>query len=72
MRPRHKYIYRGPVDVFDSSSYTETRLTDMWSGETMAATEAKARSNLAYQYKKETNRHVRAMITLPGHVTKVS
>ena len=62
----HKYIYTGPVMEFD-------RLIDnSWYGETIAPTESKAKSNLAYQFKKEHNRAARAKITLPGDVTLVN
>ena len=41
------YSYRGPVMVFDKC------VEHYWTGETTASSEKKARSNLAYQYKKE-------------------
>lgn len=54
------YSYNGPVFEFD-------RIVDnRWRGQTVAATEARARSNLAYQYKRETGRAPRSKITLPG------
>lgn len=41
------YWYKGPVVVFDKLS------SNMWSGMTVAPSEKKARSNLAYQYRQE-------------------
>lgn len=66
MQEYHKYFYEGPVMEFD-------RLIDNhWCGETMAPTESKAKSNLAYQFKKEHNRTARAKITLPGDVEVIN
>lgn len=59
-----KYIYDGPVKSFDRSIATS------WHGETIASSEAKARSNLAYQYKKEKGLSATVKITLPGALTK--
>ena len=56
------YSYRGPVFEFDKL------ISDRWCGQTYAVSEAKARSNLAYQFKKETGRVPRTKITLPGKV----
>lgn len=44
-----KYFYSGPVMEFN------TLLADIWEGETTAPSEKKARSNLAYQFKKAKN-----------------
>lgn len=57
-----KYIYEGPVMEFDKL------LTNRWKGETVADSERKARSNLAYQFKKNNNRIAAAKITLPGEL----
>lgn len=56
------YSYYGPVLEFDRI------VANRWSGETYATSEAKARSNLAYQFKKETGRVPRTKITLPGKI----
>ena len=61
----HKYIYEGPVKEFD------TIVSQHWTGETMAPSEKKARINLAYQYKKKTNRIPATKITLPGKIKMV-
>lgn len=61
-----KYIYEGPVMEFN------TCLVDRWKAETMAASETKARSNLAYQFKKKNHKLPGAKITLPGKLIKVS
>lgn len=44
-----KYVYDGPVFFFG-------RFIGNWHGETMAESEAKAKSNLMYQYKKQNNK----------------
>ena len=61
----HKYVYDGPVMAFG------TLLADHWKGETMASSESKARSNLAYQFKRKNNRIAGARITLPGKIKMV-
>lgn len=64
--PYHKYTYDGPVLEFDKC------VADHWKGETMALTERKAKSNLAYQYKKQNNRNAGVKVTLPGKIKMVS
>ena len=54
------YSYTGPVEEFGKC------INNKWSGTTVAPTPQKAKSNLAYQYKKEFNKSPRANITLPG------
>ena len=44
-----KYFYEGPVLLFDKL------VAEHWKGETIAPSESKARTNLAYQYKKNNN-----------------
>lgn len=62
----HKYKYEGPVMVFGVC------VANHWKGETAAVSEAKARSNLAYQFKKQCNRVASASsVTLPGEVKMV-
>ena len=56
------YSYNGPVLEFD-------RIVDnRWQAQTYAPSEAKARSNLIYQFKKMTGRVPRTKITLPGKI----
>ena len=55
-----KYFYDGPVMEFN------TCIADHWKGETFAPSETKARSNLAYQFKKRNNRTANTKISLPG------
>ena len=56
------YTYDGPVYEFD-------RIVDNnWHGQTYAPSEAKARTNLAYQFKRNTGRVPRTKITLPGKI----
>jgi len=61
----NKYIYNGPVMKFDIC------VADNWEASTYAANEKKARSNLAYQYKKKNNLMPSAKIILPGEITMV-
>ena len=56
------YTYCGPVLEFDRI------IANRWQGQTYAATEAKARSNLAYQFKRDNGRVPRSKITLPGKI----
>ena len=59
------YSYDGPVYSF------QTMLTDRWHGETRAVSKQKAKSNLAYQYKKQNHLLAGADIRLPGIVKEV-
>ena len=56
------YSYNGPVLEFDRC------IVNRWKGQTYAASESKARSNLAFQFKRETGRLPRTKITLPGKI----
>ncbi len=56
------YSYDGPVMEFDRC------ITDRWRGQTYAASEAKARVNLAFQFKRDNGRVPRTNITLPGKI----
>lgn len=60
----NKYIYEGPVMIFDRF------VTKDWSGETIAVTEKKARSNLIYQYKKQNNLVPSSRVKLTGKLIK--
>ncbi len=60
-----RYTYEGPVMEFN------ILVADHWKGETVAPSEQKARSNLAYQYKKKNNRIPSTKVTLPGKLTMV-
>ena len=62
----HKYVYEGPVLLFD------TVVASIWSGETMAPTAKKAKSNLSYQFKKQNNRLPGTRVTLPGEIKMVN
>lgn len=53
-----KYQYDGPVMRFDDC------VQHRWKATTVASTEAKARSNLTYRYKKENGLMSNAKITL--------
>ena len=54
------YSYDGPVLEFDRI------VANHWKGQTYAVSEAKARINLAFQFKRDTGRVPRSKITLPG------
>lgn len=56
------YVYDGPVLEFDKI------IANCWHGETRATSEAKARTNLAYQFKMEYGRVPRSKIALPGKI----
>lgn len=56
------YSYNGPVLEFDRC------IANRWKGQTYATGESKARSNLAFQFKRETGRLPRTKITLPGKI----
>lgn len=60
-----QYTYKGPVMEFDRC------IAHIWEASTFAVSEAKARSNLIYRFKKSTNRLPNAKITLPGKVMLV-
>lgn len=62
----NRYTYDGPVMEF------ETCVASRWHGSTYAASEKKAKSNLAYQFKKNNNYISGARITLPGKVKVVN
>ena len=54
------YAYSGPVELYG-------KVIDYhWEAETHATTSRKAKSNLAYRYKKEHGYAEKVVITLPG------
>lgn len=55
-----QYQYDGPVMYFDNC------VQSRWKATTAAVSEARAKSNLAYRYKKENGLMPNAKITLPG------
>ena len=54
------YSYEGPVLEFDRI------VANHWNASTLAESEAKARNNLAYQFKQQFGRVPRSKITVPG------
>ena len=60
-----RYSYDGPVMEF------ERCITSRWKASTCAPSESKARSNLAYRFKKENNRIPGAKISLPGKLSLI-
>ena len=65
MQENSKYFYDGPVMVFDKIH------TNRWKGETKAPSENKARTNLAYQFKKQHDLASNAMVKLPGCIKRI-
>ena len=61
----NQYDYEGPVMEFDRC------ISNNWKGTTFAPTEKKAKSNLAYQYKKKHGKIASTKISLPGKVRLV-
>lgn len=57
-----EYQYDGPVMRFEDC------VQHRWKASTYAPSETKAKSNLAYRYKKENGLAANAKITLPGKV----
>ena len=61
----NKYYYNGPVMEFNRI------IAEHWKSSTVAESEKKARSNLAYQFKMENGKMPRSMITIPGKLNIV-
>lgn len=61
----YRYVFDGQV------SESGHLITNHWHGETWANSEEKARTNLAYQFKRSSNRPAVAKITLHGNVKRV-
>lgn len=61
----YKFIYDGPVKIFDRC------VADHWKAETMAESESKARTNMSYQYKKSHNLSAATKVSLTGNITKI-
>lgn len=66
MQEMHRYVYEGPVMEFNRC------IADHWKGETLAVSEGKAKSNLAYQFKKNNNRIAGTNVTLPGKIKRLN
>ncbi len=61
----NRYRYSGPVTEFNRC------IALNWKAETVASSEKKARSNLAYRFKKENNRTPSSNIRLTGKLELV-
>lgn len=57
-----KYTYTGPVMQFNKC------IVSNWTDVTYAVSEAKARNNFAYRFKKQNNLVASASVTLPGRI----
>lgn len=57
-----RYSYDGPVMEFDMVTINH------WKASTLAPSEKKARSNLAYQYKKQYKKSPGSSVKLPGKI----
>ena len=62
----NKYVYDGQVSEYGRL------IQQNWHGETWANSESKAKTNLAFQFKKATGRPSMAKITLNGQIRQVS
>ena len=62
----YQYSYEGPVKEFD------TTINPRWKATTYAPSEAKARSNLTYQYKKTHNKSSDSKIKLTGKIVRLA
>ena len=60
------FCYCGSVKEFDSV------VSSNWKGITKAVSEKEARSNLAYQYKRQHGKSLSCKITLPGDLVNVN
>lgn len=56
------YVYKGSVKNFDTVVQRD------WEGRTMATTEKRARTNLAFQWKRQHGRSPNYNVTLPGEI----
>lgn len=59
------YAYEGPVMQYDKC------VAHVWKAETTAPSEAKARSNFIFRYKKENGLVVRTNVSLPGKIRQI-
>lgn len=64
MKSKSIYSYCGTVTSFGNI------LSNRWIGHTCAESEEKARSNLAFQFKKQTGLVLAVPISLPGRVER--
>lgn len=62
---KHRYRYQGPVLAFDRL------IINNWSGETIATSEKKAKSNLCYKFKKYANLANNTRVSLPGKIKEL-
>ena len=60
------YEYNGSVMVYDRC------VESFWKARTMAVSEAAARRNLAFQYKKQTGRTATVPVNLPDKLKLIS
>ena len=60
-----RFLYSGPVCEFGKC------ISSKWEGQTTAPSAEKARSNLIFQFKKQTGRAPTSKITLPGTLIAV-
>lgn len=65
MEGYYKYEYDGPVYEFDTCT------VGRWQASTIAVSEDKARSNIAFQYKRYFEKPIRTPIKLPGTLKRI-
>lgn len=61
----YKWRYDGPVMEFN------TCVCNRWTGETVATSEARAKSNLVFQFKKQNNKCARTVVSMPGKLIRI-
>lgn len=62
MNSKKRYIYDGPVEMFDKC------IDQRWIAETYAVSEKKALSHLKYRYKRDHDLVANTRINLPGKI----
>lgn len=63
---KHIYVYEGPVCEFGRC------VQNNWVGKTIAVSEKKAKSNLAFQWKIQNNRTENSRVELPGEIKQIA
>lgn len=61
-----RFLYKGPVMEFGKC------VCSYWEATTFAPSVMKARSNLAYRYKRDNNKVSNAKIDLPGEIVELT
>lgn len=65
MSEKRLYTYNGPVMEFNNC------IAERWQARTYATSEAKARNNLAYQFKMQMGKEPRSKISITGKLMMI-